>query len=278
MVTASVAWGIMPVFTRFLYADGWTTNAVLFFRYLFSLAAVTIYIVYKRTDMRISFRQYLYLFIIGIPGYIGTSYLLYLSYHSIGIGLATMLHFIYPVLVVIFMMLFFKERFNLVRMLALLISLAGLYFLIGVKVDRVALPGVILALLSGLTYAFYVAGVSRPALRNIALIPLSYYFIATAAVVLFFVTFLTGHHYTFTTMSTVSILFISLFSTVLSFMCFLEGIKRIGASDSATLNTIEPIISVIAGVLIFGETLTPAIVTGCLLIITAVFILSRNIK
>ncbi len=279
VLLASLAWGFMPIFTKILYNQGWTTNSVLFFRYFLALLILTIYILYKKLSFRISLKQYLYVLLIGIPGYIGTSYLLFLSYHYASVGLSTMLHFIYPMLVMFIMILFYNEKFNWLRGIAILLTFLGLILLVGLHAEPLIVTGISLALLSGLTYAFYVTGLSKTILKSISPFILSFYFILHS-VVLVLIPILIKKDFivNISTSSAISVLFISLFSTAIAVIAFIEGVKRIGPSNAAMLNTMEPIVSVIAGILIFNEAFTLQISLGCISIVLAIFIITYNIK
>ena len=66
-------------------------------------------------------------------------------------------------------------------------------------------------------------------------------------------------------------------STVFAFLCTVialsllqVGIKHIGASEAAVISTFEPITSVIFGVLLLNEKITPIKIVACILIFTGV--------
>ena len=65
------------------------------------------------------------------------------------------------------------------------------------------------------------------------------------------------------------LLVISLFCTVFALKMLTYGIRALGASTSSMLNMLEPVVSVIAGTLIFSEALNIRTVTGCVLIVAA---------
>jgi drug/metabolite transporter (DMT)-like permease len=74
----------------------------------------------------------------------------------------------------------------------------------------------------------------------------------------------------------VAVLAIALFSTVLAFVTFFAGLKRIGPTTASTLSTFEPIVAVALAAFVLGETITPVQALGGVLILFAVIILSRN--
>ena len=75
-----------------------------------STAAVGfILLLLEKVDLAIDRITMLKIFILGNLGSLMTTLLLYSSYQYISVGMATTIHFLYPVLVVIFSFLFYKE-------------------------------------------------------------------------------------------------------------------------------------------------------------------------
>jgi drug/metabolite transporter (DMT)-like permease len=214
---------------------------------------------------------------IGFVGFCGTGLLLYLSYNYISVGLATMLNFIYPTLVTVIMVIFYKEKCNLNKILSVILSLIGLFFLIGFEKITISLPGVLLALGSGLAFAYYIVGMNVCKLRELPPILMTFYVSLFSGIAMLIIT-LFHHDYIihFNLNNIFSMLFISIFSTVLSLITFMEGIKIIGATNGAILNTIEPIVSVVLGVIILSEPLSLFAVIGCILIVISLLIINMQ--
>lgn len=69
---------------------------------------------------------------------------------------------------------------------------------------------------------------------------------------------------------------ITLIATVIPVMTFLAGLKRIGPTNASMLSTFEPVVTVLLAAWLFGERLSPIILTGGGLILTAVILLTRS--
>jgi drug/metabolite transporter (DMT)-like permease len=65
-------------------------------------------------------------------------------------------------------------------------------------------------------------------------------------------------------------------ATVLPVVTFLAGLERIGATNAALLSTLEPVVTVLLGAVLLGETLLPVTLLGGGLILTAVLLLTRS--
>ncbi len=90
-------------------------------------------------------------------GAFGTTILLYSSYAYIGVGTATVLHYVFPVLVMLGGLLFFKEKLLWWKVLALAFGFLGVLSFIGERGQHDP-RGILLALLSSV----FIRILSRP--------------------------------------------------------------------------------------------------------------------
>ena len=133
------------------------------------------------------------------------------------------------------------------------------------------LTGTILVMVSALSYAIYIVGVNRPALKSVATLKVTFY-VLLFGLSLFFVRLDFG--------SAVSVpdrwylwgnlVALAVFPTAISFLCTTRAIQYIGSTPTAILGALEPVTAVFFGVAVFGESLTLRIGCGILLIIVAV--------
>ncbi len=63
---------------------------------------------------------------------------------------------------------------------------------------------------------------------------------------------------------------LAIFPTAISFLCTTQAVQYIGSTPTAILGALEPVTAVFFGVTIFGESLTPRLCCGIVLIIMAV--------
>lgn len=127
---------------------------------------------------------------------------------------------------------------------------------------------------SALSYAIYIIGVNQSTLKNVATLPLTFY-ILLFGVSLFFVRvgfgkdlYIVAKWYLWG-----NLIALAVFPTAISFLCTTSAVQYIGSTPTAILGALEPVTAVFFGVAVFGETLTPRIGCGILLIILAVTII-----
>ena len=130
--------------------------------------------------------------------------------------------------------------------------------------------GSLLAIASGATYAAYIMLLSIFKNDKISGFKLSFYMSAVGTVILFIFCIVSGQltlPVTFTGWL-ISIVF-SLMLSVGAIVLFQQGTRYIGGQRAAILSTLEPITSVLVGVLVFQEIITARTVLGTVLVIIA---------
>ena len=214
----------------------------------------------------------------------GTSYLLFLSYAYIPTSLTTTLHFIYPLLVLLFSMSFDGYRPSTWQKWGTLLSLAGLYLAVRPSGGGSAKQGlgIALALASALTFCLYVRFLNRKEIKELDNTLLMLHVLSSAAAtwaIPTLATLLKGSHMPILWSKAVGgIAGLALLSTVLGCTFFSLGIRTIGSEKASILSVFEPVTAILAGVLLLGESLPATFASGSLLIILGSYLVSRNKK
>lgn len=273
-IIAAATYGMNPLFALPLYKAGMDPDSVLFFRYLFAIPVLGIMIKARGRNFRLQRKEILPLMIMGIL-VACSSLALFQSYNYMGVGIASTLLFVYPIMVALIMAFAFKEKLTLQTMLCILLALAGIGLLYkSGDGTTLSLTGVVLVMVSALSYAIYIVGVNRPMLRDIATLKLTFY-VLLFGMVLFLVRVDFGKslHMVDTWYLWGNLLALAVFPTAISFLCTTQAIQYIGSTLTAILGALEPLTAVFFGVVVFGESLTMRVGCGILLIIFAVTII-----
>ena len=270
-IAAAVFYGTNPLGAMNLYADGISTNSTLFG---IAVIILGVMMAVQRKSFALTRRELATLAILGV--FMSTSSTtLYFSFNFMDVGIASTLLFVYPVMVAVIMATFFHEKVTAATVIAILLSLAGIA-LLNQTGDGTSLSlwGVMLVMLSSLTYAIYIVVVNKSSLR-MSSVKLTFY-------VLLFGLF-TIYGYTLAMGETVQLLVtpkqwlyatqLALMPTVLSLVLMVIAVHDIGSTPTAIMGAIEPITAVAIGVLVFGENFTPRLAIGIVLILTAVLLI-----
>lgn len=271
---SAVIFGVTPILGRLTYEMGSNGITLTFLRAVLCLPVLFLLLKAKGISLRLSKRELGAVALLGTAGCGLTTVLLYLSYNYQPVGLSTTLHFIYPAAIALGCVLLFKEKLSRVKLLALVLSMAGVLFFVDFHSSGTFL-GFSLAVLSGFTYAFYVIFMDRSGLKEMHFFKFTFY-------VCCFMSASVGLFGLFTGQLVLALpsnawllsLLVSLFTSVGALPLFQLGVRYCGASTAAILSTLEPITSIIVGVLILGETLSFLKLVGGILIIASVVLIS----
>lgn len=270
---AAASYGTNPLFALPLYSDGMNPDSVLFFRYLIAIPimAVMLFVRRGKDDFVLRGNERWQLPVMGILMAM-SSLTLFLSYNYMDAGIASTLLFVYPIMVAVIMACCFHEKLSLTTGICICVALSGISLLVrNTEGATLSVTGIVLVMLSSLSYAIYIVGVNQSGLRNVPTLKVIFY-VLVFGLALFAARFLAGSGFTFplTPMQWLNLLGLAVLPTALSFLCTTYAIHIIGPTPTAILGALEPVTAVIIGVCVFGEVVTPRILTGILLIIMAV--------
>lgn len=269
VILASVAYGIMPVFSKLAMETGLQAQNVVFYRFLLSFLFSGIMMIFTRTPAKANCTQLRDMGFFGICGFGLTILLLTCSYQFIPTGMATMFHFSYPLFVALVMAALYKEPLNRRKLAACVCALAGLLFMADFS-GNPNFAGILLALLSGITYAVFVIAGKKASYQTLPPLTVVFYCSMSASIVFGIKTLWNGNlilpH---GTKAWGSLIMISLICTVFALSMLTAGIRLLGASTASIINMAEPVTSVAAGVFVFCEPLTVKIIAGSILVVAS---------
>lgn len=217
---------------------------------------------------------------LGVLGYYMASLLDFKGLQYISAGLERLILFLYPTFVVLLSAIFLKRRINRSEVFALLLSYAGILFVVinNITVDtNNVIKGGLLVAGSALTFAFFLIG-SGEMIKRIG----STRFTAYAMTVSCIVTIL---HYVITHDFILPdfpkqvyglALMLAIISTVIPAFLMNAGIRRVGASSASIMSSIGPISTLILAYYFLGETINTTQMIGTVLVMVGVYLVGRR--
>ena len=262
---AAASYGMNPLFTLPLYSAGMSVDTVLFYRY--SLAVIVLGIMMKFQKQSFAIKR-----VDVLPLCIISSLFLFMSYNYMDAGIASTILFVYPVLVAIIMAVVFKEKVSPITMFSIALAFVGISMLCKSPGGQtLSLVGITFVFLSSLSYAIYIVGVNRSSLKDMPIAKLTFYVLLFGlSVYVVRLQFCTELQVIPTPMLWINAVSLAVFPTVISLVTMTKAIHYIGSTPTAILGALEPVTALFFGVLVFGEQLTPRIILGILMVITAV--------
>ena len=268
---AAASYGLNPLFTLPLFQAGMNADSVLFYRYFFACLLLGIMMKLQKRSFSIKKSEFFPLVAIGLL-FSFSSLFLFVSYNYMDAGVASTILFIYPVLVALIMAFFFHEKISVVTMLSIGLAFLGISLLYqGGDGKTLNSTGVLLVILSSLTYAIYIIAVNRSFLRTFPSDKLTFYALLFGIIVYVVrLNFCIDLQPVPSPALWINVISLTLFPTIISLMAMTRSIHYIGSTLAAILGALEPLTALFFGVVVFGEKLTPRIILGVLLVLTAV--------
>jgi drug/metabolite transporter (DMT)-like permease len=277
-LTSATAFGVMPVLTKVVYADGAELVGVLAVR--FAIAAALLLALARLRGERLPGRRGVTaLALLGGVGYVSQSLLYFSALERISAGLTALLLYAHPAMVVLLSALLLGARPRPVALACVVVAGVGTALTVG-PVGGGQVSGVLLGLGAALAYAFYIvlssralAGGSADATGPLAT---SAVVLCAAAVVYGTLALLTRPQLPGTAAAWAALLGVALVGTVVAVTAFFAALARLGPSDTAVVSTAEPVVSVAVAAVALGERLGALQVAGGVLVLAAVVVLARQ--
>lgn len=266
ILLSAFIYGIIPLFAKISYMGGANGITLTFLRAALTIPLLFVLLYGSGSDLHLSKTELKKISVLGSLGAAAPIILLYMSYGYISIGLASTLHFIYPLITVLANTFIYHEKLKLHVLGAVVLVTVGILMFADVSSSNDVI-GIMLALLSGVFYSFYVIYIDRSGLDSMNYIKLTLYtmIIMSIASLLFG---MSAHAISFdmslrawAIAGVISIL-VSLFAVPL----FQAGVKYEGASMAGILSAAEPLVSIISGAVFLGEHIGAVQVIGILII------------
>lgn len=270
---SSSTFGLAPFFSITLLLMGFSAFEVLSYRWGIAAVILTVFGLLSGCDFRLNRKDLAVVFALSLLRAV-TSFSLIIAYQNIASGVASTIHFMYPLAVTLVMMFFFHEKKSSWVIVAVFMSLAGAFLLssgdTGAK-DGNMILGLVAACISVFSYAGYIIGVQHTRAVKINSTVLTCYVMGMGA--LFYVIgacCTSGLRVVTDGYTWLIILGLALPATAISNITLVQAIKYTGPTLTSILGAMEPLTAVVIGVFVFNELFTLNTVAGILLILLAV--------
>ena len=256
---AGVSYGTNPLFAKPLLESGVPVLVMLFFRYGISAAILAVWMLAKRERFQVKGNEFALLVLLGIL-FACSSLFLFFSYEFIPSGLATTLVYLYPVFVAL-IMVFLRFYPSWQTWLSIIATFGGILLLSSPSPGAsIRIPGIILAVSSALSYAFYLVIVNRSKrIKNVSEHTLTLYALLTGAFLFAVIRALQGGSITegiSTTADWGNLIGLAIVPTMISLLTLAVSSRYIGPTKTSILGVFEPLTAIMIGTLLFGEPLT----------------------
>ncbi len=270
---ATILFGVTPAVGKLTYAMGNNGVQLAFLRHLFVLPLFLMIVIYQGQSLRLNKSQCLDVFKVGFFGNTLTIVMLYSSYEYIGVGSATVLHFLYPLFVVCMNFILYHQKLNKQQLCCLALAIIGIFCF--VDSSSSSIMGALLAILSGVFFAYYMVGMDHSSIRYMSPYVFNFYLVLMNSIVIFILAFLLERVSILPLQAYILSGVVAVLTSLIGVVLLQKGIYCLGASLTAILSTLEPITSIVVGAVWLNESLTLLKIIGCILVLLSTFILVK---
>lgn len=282
VLISAALFGIMGVMAKLAYDEG--ANALFVLTMRFSIAAAILWIINlipsRRQKVKVTRGQGLALFVIGGVIYFSVSLCYFYAINYIPVSLNSMIFYLYPLIVNVFMLLVLKERAAAKQIAALIMAMTGSVLMMWARGIYINWTGVLISFCASVFFSAYIILLGSKyakILDGLDSITVTTYLATFAAVSMAVTGVFAGElQVIVSSRGWISIIIIAVFSTVVSSILFYLGVREVGSSKASILSTFEPVVTVSMGVLVLRETLASTQFIGMILVISAVAIMNMK--
>lgn len=270
---SAILYGFLAFFGMKLIQLHFTISNMLFWRFI--TAGLSVHIWSLRKEKRIikntaNWRALINIFLLGFIFYAGGSILFFISGEKIGTGLAMVIFYTFPLIVILMSLLIEKHKPNHYTLIAVFATLLGTTLLGASSKGTVTMPGLLYGLLAALCYALYIYG-SKFLVSKIPSIQITLV-VCYASALFFLISSLLTHTLLWpqSWMAWIYIFAIGIIATALPILLMLEGLTTIHANKASIISILEPIVTLIMGISFLGEHITEWQFLGAVIVLFGV--------
>lgn len=274
VAASAVCFGLLGLFNRIASEAGFTVWDRLAIRYIGLALLLLPLLIIKKQSLSIPKGAGKKLLFTSLVGFGLTGAFLFLGFSYTSTGLVTVLHFAYPVVVMVASVALRRERVYKASVISMSIALIGLLLIIAPwKAASIHPAGVIFAIASACTFACYVLMLGDSQLKTmnnmVLLFWLAFFCSIAFLLVDLGILLIAGHGPVDLKSSLPGLLGLVALSSACAFWLFSYGTRKIGGITASVISTIEPMTSVCIGWLILNETVTWSFFVGATLVLAA---------
>ena len=283
IILAACFWGSMGIFVRKLTTYGFTSIQIVAIRVtLAALIFSLILFIKDRKGFKISPKDIPLFLGLGLGSILFFTICYFAAITIMPLSTAAILLYTSPFWIMLMSVLFFREKLNAVKILALIMAFGGCVLVSGISGEGITIVGLLLGLGSGIGYGLY-SILGTIALKRYSPYTVTTYTFIIAAVGSWFICRPKDMFTKFVAAPSLAWLLFFCFLTalitaVIPFLFYTLGLHMVEASKAGILATVEPMVATIIGIVFFSEQLTIFSGLGILLILVAVIILNLKKK
>jgi len=279
---AAVLWGVAASVAKSFFNKAYEPLILVQMRVTLSFAVLFLFfLTTNRSLLKFSIKDIPHFLIVGILGVAGSNYFYYAAIKETNVSTSILVQYTAPIMVMIYTIFFQKEKLNVFKIIALILSLSGIFLAIGAynpEIVKGSKIGIIYALLAAVSFSiFNISGKSLTQKYSIwtGLI----YLLGAATLFWSFINTpmdILSANYSIEDWKVFGI--IALISILVPYSLYYYGLKHIQSSKAIIISTLEPVVAIFSEWLFLNGKMGMIQMFGAVLVIAAIVVLQRDSK
>lgn len=252
---AGIIFGAFPIFTTLFVQFGGNVDAFNLYGFVLSVVFLAGYILLTKRSFAVPKKLVLWIVLAGVANVVIRILLTY-SYQYLDVGIATTLHFLYPLFAAVLGVVCFREEMPLYKWIAFAVaSLSVSMFATGVQAGGQWI-GIVLAAASGICFALYMLITEKADLTQIDPVVFVFYVSAVSTVGCLFMGVSGSLTESIPIKALIVLALCAIINNVLAFALQQQGVKYLGAAMTALFSLFEPIFSCVFGAIFLQQAMS----------------------
>lgn len=279
IILSSFMFGTSGIFVRLLTPYGYSSMQMTAMRGIVSAVALSLFVLFTNKKLfKTNLKGFCLFALSGVFMFV-TAFFYYTAMEHTTVATAVVLMYSAPIYVLLFSVLFLKEKLTVMKAAAVAVMLVGMALVSGIAGGmEFNFWGVFFAIAAGVTYAAYniVAKIEMKQ-GNDPLTAMVYCYLIMGLLsgLCADVPDMVGLTLQDPLVLIPLILGIGLVTCAIPYLMYTVSLKKVPAGTASALALIEPMAAIVYSVVFFQEPLTWPLVIGIILILGAVFVISR---
>jgi drug/metabolite transporter (DMT)-like permease len=283
LLLTALLWGGTFIAGRVVAEDVGPFSAA-FFR--FFIASIFLVLFTYRIEGKLPMpgkRQMIPVFLLGMTGVFSYNVFFFKGLKLINAGRAAIIIAGNPIFITLFSAYFFKEKLSLIKGVGIIISVVGAVIVISKgSLNEIVNGGIgrgeifiFFCVLSWVAYSL----IGKAVMSDLSPMVSVTYSSVIGTILLFFPAVFEGmfrDYSSYPNMAWLSIFYLGFFGTVIGFVWYYEGIKKIGAMRASLFINFVPICAVVLAFFILDEPITLSLFIGTILVCSGVYLTNKR--
>ena len=280
IILAGIFWGLMGLFVRSFSALGFTSSQVAFLRLgVGTLIFALIIFMKDKSLFKIGLSDLPVFLGLGVCSLSFFTVCYFKAIELMPLSTAAILLYTAPIWVMLMSALFFKEKLSLKKLLALLMAFGGCVLVSGISRGQMSAVALLCGLGAGFGYALY-SIFGTVALRRFEPLTVTFYGFLFGSLGCLIACGPESLAAAVCVAPTLKLIWLvpaaALFSAVLPYLAYTQGLKTVEAGKASIIATIEPVVATIVGIVLYKETLNISAALGIALVLGAIVMLNSK--